>query len=446
MATTPAISAPTDRNPLATSAAAPTRGRGGFDLFDKFFRETQPQIVFEWHDRESSAVGFVAMNSLRGGAAGGGTRLKPYPSHDDARREAVNLAKTMEMKFRVCGPAIGGGKSVIDYDPGPGTPEERLARKRGVLQRWYRAVKPFLAHCYGTGGDVGVSDDLVIELFREIGLDDPQGGIVRGHFGRLVDQRVDNLQRGVSLEVDEIVIGRERFKVNDLITGYGVAKAAYHYFDLRSQSIDGKRVVVEGFGNVGAAAAYLLAADGAKVVGITSAHPQDRSKILAAFATEGRSLAVDELLLRRRGTELHESDACVFDRNDPALWTTPADVFVPAAISETIDRQRLAWMRQAGVKLIVPGANVPFRVSEAGLDREADAAMAVVPDFVANCGMARCFAYLMESPNADISWRGIAQDTERCIRRGLERIWDDANPDTGFLDRAYATYLDGLVI
>ncbi len=66
----------------------------------------------EWHDDRTTAKGWLCINALRGGAAGGGTRMRPGGTRD----EAVFLAKTMQAKFNVCGPRIGGGKSVIDFD------------------------------------------------------------------------------------------------------------------------------------------------------------------------------------------------------------------------------------------------------------------------------------------------------------------------------------------
>ena len=53
-----------------------------------------------------------------------------------------------------------------------------------------------------------------------------------------------------------------------MITGFGVAEAVRHYYDIYGGSVKGKRAVVQGFGNVGAAAAFYLAQMGAKVVGI----------------------------------------------------------------------------------------------------------------------------------------------------------------------------------
>ena len=71
------------------------------------YENKSPEIVFEWKDPQSDAIGWVVINSLRGGAAGGGTRMRKGLT----KYEVLSLAKTMEVKFTVCGPAIGGAKS-----------------------------------------------------------------------------------------------------------------------------------------------------------------------------------------------------------------------------------------------------------------------------------------------------------------------------------------------
>ena len=102
------------------------------DLLEKFENKT-PEIVFEWSDAETEAKGWLVINSLRGGAAGGGTRMRVGLD----KREVESLAKTMEVKFTVAGPDIGGAKSGINFDP-------REPKKDGVLRRWYKAVYPIL--------------------------------------------------------------------------------------------------------------------------------------------------------------------------------------------------------------------------------------------------------------------------------------------------------------
>ena len=100
-----------------------------------------PEIVFEWNDEHTDAKGWLVINSLKGGAAGGGTRMRKGLT----KKEVVSLAKVMEIKFSVCGPSIGGAKSGIDFDPWD-------PRKTEVLERWYKAIRPLLKFYYGTGG------------------------------------------------------------------------------------------------------------------------------------------------------------------------------------------------------------------------------------------------------------------------------------------------------
>src|SRR4030095_14297123 len=88
------------------------------------FEHKQPEIVFEWKDAETEAMGWVVINSLRGGGAGGGTRMR----RNLDKREVESLAKTMEIKFSVSGPAIGGAKSGICFDPSDPRKSEGLGR------------------------------------------------------------------------------------------------------------------------------------------------------------------------------------------------------------------------------------------------------------------------------------------------------------------------------
>ena len=125
------------------------------------YEHKQPEIVFEWKDAETEAEGWVVINSLRGGAAGGGTRMRIGLN----KHEVESLAKTMEVKFTIAGPAIGGAKSGINFDPND-------PRKEGVLKRWYGAVKPLLKNYYGTGGDLNVDEiHEVIPITAELGID-----------------------------------------------------------------------------------------------------------------------------------------------------------------------------------------------------------------------------------------------------------------------------------
>lgn len=263
------------------------------DLLKKFENKS-PEIVFEWKDSETEAEGWVVINSLRGGAAGGGTRMRKGLD----KREVESLAKTMEVKFTVSGPAIGGAKSGINFDPSD-------PRKAGVLQRWYKAVLPLLKNYYGTGGDLNVDEiHEVIPITESYGLWHPQEGIVSGHFQANEPQKIrkiGQLRQGVSKVLEDPQFtpnGSKKYTVADMITGYGVAEAVKHYYTLWGGQLSGKRAVIQGWGNVGAAAACFLAVEGVKIVGIID-------RMGGIIREEGFSLdEIRALFLNREGNQL----------------------------------------------------------------------------------------------------------------------------------------------
>ena len=233
------------------------------ELLD-LYENKSPEIVFNWNDPETEAEGWVVINSLRGGSAGGGTRMREGLDMN----EVLSLAKTMEVKFTVSGPAIGGAKSGINFNPND-------PRKKGVLERWYKAVSPLLKSYYGTGGDLNVDEiHEVIPITEECGVWHPQEGVFSGHFQPTeADKinRIGQLRQGVIKVLENPEVSPDvsrKYTVADMITGYGVAEAVHHYYNIYGGDIKGKRAVVQGFGNVGSAAAYYLSQMGAKVVGI----------------------------------------------------------------------------------------------------------------------------------------------------------------------------------
>jgi len=420
----------------------------GFALREEYMdhARTPPKEVVEWFDPESDAVGYLAVNSWRGGAAGGGTRMRRFATADEARKTAIDLAKTMEMKFRVSGPDIGGAKSVISYSPG--------ADKDEVLRRWFRYIWPYLKDRYGTGGDLNVDDKDVIRLFGEVSselshgactLADPQQGIVYGFYSDHHAERINSLQNGVPQRVDGLGLRLDGQAPTtlDLITGFGVAYAAKRFHEMRDESIRNKRIVMEGFGNVGAAAAYFFAEAGAQIVGIITLDPQNPSRLLVRTA-ERNSLDITKLISERVGNELGAGDS--IDADDQSFWDTRADVFIPAATSGTIDEDRVKRLVSSGVKLISPGANVPFRAP--AIEKIADAQLAVLPDFIANCGMARAYAHFMEhwrDGDASNRWPALANDVEATIADALEQIRAPSGDITGHLDRAYRHYISEIL-
>ncbi len=383
------------------------------DLLDKFENKT-PEIVFEWNDAETEAKGWVVINSLRGGAAGGGTRMRVGLD----KREVESLAKTMEVKFTVAGPAIGGAKSGINFDPND-------PRKKGVLKRWYAAVTPLLKHYYGTGGDLNVDEiHEVIPMTEDCGVWHPQEGVFNGHFQPREAQkinRIGQLRQGVLKVIENTKYtpaAENKYVVADMITGYGVAESVKHYYDIYGGSVKGKKVIVQGWGNVGSAGAYYLAQDGAIIVGIID-------RVGGLIKEDGFSLEeIRALFLAKEGNKLVADNMLSYDEVNSKIWDLNAEVFIPCAASRLITQDQVDRMISAGMEVIAAGANVPFADPEIFFGAIADYAdnkISIVPDFISNCGMARVFAYLMSNDLDAIDDEAIFLDTSNIIREALKK-------------------------
>lgn len=407
------------------------------DLLAKY-KEKKPQIIFEWNDTETEARGWVVINSLRGGAAGGGTRMREGLDMEEVK----SLAKVMEIKFSVSGPAIGGAKSGISFNP-------KDPRKNEVLQRWYTAVIPLLKNYYGTGGDMNIDEVKdVIPMTENLGLWHPQEGIVNGHYNPTPAQKIHKigqLRTGVSKKLEDLRFTpnlEEGYLVADLITGWGVAQSVEHYFDIWEKgNVKGKKMIVQGWGNVAATAAYYLAKSGAILVGIID-------KDGGVINENGYSLQeVEQLLEDRDVNKLVSKDMMSFEDVNAKIWDVACDIFIPAAASKLVSEDQIGRLINKGCSVVSAGANVPFKGDDVFFGDTADFAdknLAYVPDFIANCGMARTFGYLMGS-EVEITDEAIFNDTSNKIKEALEATYAENNSNRNIAKTALSIALTKLM-
>ena len=273
-------------------------------------------------------------------------------------------------------------------------------------------------------------------------------GTPTGHFQPNEAQkvrRIGNLRQGVSQPVEDDQISPDtskKIRVADLITGYGVSESVRHYYDLTGASVAGQRVVVQGWGNVGAAAALYLAHAGAHVVGIID-------RVGGILRPEGLSTdEVKDLFLNKDGNVLRVDNMLSFEEVNAQIWDLAADVFLPCAASRLVTQDQVERMARAGVEVIASGANVPFAdeaIFYGPIAEYADQRMAVIPDFIANCGMARVFAYLMSDEDVDMSDAAIFRDTSETIRQALAKVLADDSAKTLVTAKAFERALKFLV-
>ena len=403
----------------------------------KKYEEKTPEIVFHWNDAETEAEGWTVINSLRGGAAGGGTRMRIGLNEN----EVLSLAKTMEVKFTVSGPAIGGAKSGINFDP-------HDPRKRGVLERWYKAVSPLLKSYYGTGGDLNVDEiHEVIPITEQSGVWHPQEGVFNGHFAPTeADKinRIGQLRHGVIKVLENTAYSPDvsrKYTVADMITGYGVAEAVRHYYDIYGGNVKGKKAIVQGFGNVGAAAAYYLAQMGAKVVGIID-------RVGGVINPDGFTFEeITNLYHGKDGNTLVAENMIPFEEINEKIWNLECEIFAPCAASRLITKEQISQMIETGLEVISCGANVPFADKEiffGSIMEYTDERVSLIPDFISNCGMARVFAYFMER-KVQMTDEAIFNDTSMTIKNAIKNTFDNNSSKTNISKTAFEIALKQLV-
>ncbi len=407
------------------------------DLLKKFENKT-PEIIFQWQDSQTDAKGWVVINSLRGGAAGGGTRMRVGLD----QHEVISLAKTMEVKFTVSGPPIGGAKSGINFDPND-------PRKKEVLKRWYAAVTPLLKHYYGTGGDLNVDEiNEVIPITEDCGVWHPQEGVFNGHYQPRESQkinRIGQLRQGVlkTIESKNYTPDIERkFVIADMITGYGVAESVKHYYNIYGGNLKNKRVIVQGWGNVGSAAAYYIAQDGAKIVGII-----DRDGGL--INEKGFSFEeIKKLFLNKNGNAINDKNLLSFEEINDQIWDLKSEIFLPCAASRLITKDQVERMLKSGIEVIAPGANVPFADKEiffGPISDFTDQNTSLIPDFISNCGMARVFAFLMGNDLERMEDESIFKDTSKTIQNALEDVFEKNSSSKNISKTAFEIALKQLI-
>ena len=181
------------------------------------------------HDAESGAWIFVCVHSTVLGPAGGGTRMRVYPTAADGLADAMRLSAAMTRKMAAAGMPRGGGKAVL------AVPELPIGEPRKRLLRRYGALVASLGGSYRTAGDMNISPedlDVVAETCPWVYGTTGRGGN----------------------------------------SGRGTARAALHAIRATLEhmfgtpELDGRSVLVQGAGSVGAILARELADGGARVL------------------------------------------------------------------------------------------------------------------------------------------------------------------------------------
>jgi glutamate dehydrogenase (NAD(P)+) len=350
-----------------------------------------PYLVSEWHDHATGARGWFVIDRLVGGMCSGGIRMRPGVTVD----EVTQLARTMSHKMAVLDIPYGGAKSGIDCDPAS-------AQAPAVLRGFIEAMRPFIAERYATGADLGTREDDIIAACQLAGLTHPLQAGFKTEGGA-----------GLSRVKQALALTSEGIPITELIAGYGVAECTMEASDVLGLPLKGATVALQGFGNVGGAAARFLDRAGARITVVAD---------IEGTIVDENGLDVPHLLsIRDRFGRIDRKRLKPGTRREPepAWLGHPVDIMIPAAIGNAI---RADNQEAINCRLLVEAANNPVTL-EAETQLE-DRGITILPDFVANAAAAFLFGGLLEKrlePSLDSIFTVTSRQLRSTTRELLER-------------------------
>ncbi len=314
------------------------------EIFVRYSDEYGPEKVCYIYEPRVGLKGIVVVDNTAAGPAIGGIRMAP----DITTEEVFRLARAMTWKNALAGLPHGGGKSGIIADP-------KAPNKETLIRHIARGMEALQG--YIPGPDMGTDETAMAwvrdEIGRSVGLSKVLGGIPLDQIGA---------------------------------TGYGLAVCAEVAQEFAEIDLEGARVVVQGFGNVGSHAARYLQERGSILVGASD---------LDGTVVDPGGIDVDKLTEVKAKTG-HVTTYDGGEKLPVDAWIdVPCDIFVPAARPDVIDETNAARLK---CKLVLQGANIP--VTPRAERMLHDAGIVSVPDFVANAGGVIC---------ASVEYRGGTQ-------------------------------------
>lgn len=313
-------------------------------------------------------VGWRVHHNTTRGPAKGGIRYHPGVTRD----EVVALAIGMSLKTAIMNLPLGGAKGGIAIDPKTMTSGE-LER---ITRRYVSELIPFL----GPDKDVPAPD---------VGTNAQVMAWVLDQYSASVGHIVPGVVTGKPIELGGS-LGRES------ATGRGAVEAAALAGEKIGIPLSGSRIAIQGYGQVGAWAARLAQARGAKIVGLADVGGSIHNP-------NGIDLAMVDRKLREGAKSVVETGAgdVIGKGLDGAtkVLFVDCDIVMPCALGDAVDEQIASQIK---AKLVVEGANGPLtpKADEVMQDR----GIIVVPDIYANAGGVTC-SYLEQCQNfAHLSW------------------------------------------
>lgn len=332
---------------------------------------------------------FRVLYSDARGPGKGGIRFHPEVNLEEVK----NLSFLMALKCALVEIPFGGAKGGVEVDPKTlsAAEVERLSRS------YVREIHQFI----GERVDIPAPD---------VNTNAAIMGYMVDEYAKLHGSFVPGVITGKPL-----ALGGSRGR--NEATSLGGAYVLRTYLAHIGESVQGKTVAIQGFGNVGSNIARILHDWGAQVVAVSDARR-------AVYCAHGLDIP---RLIEQGLEEVLQSDQNVTEITNQELLTTAVDVLIPAAISHQITTDNAGDV-EAGV--ILEMANDPVTTDADSILQAAG--KVVIPDIMANAGgvMVSYFEWVQNSSNDYWSLERVHAELEERMTAACKRVLEmsDATP------------------
>src|ERR1700720_2465269 len=328
-------------------------------------------------------IGYRVHHSIVRGPGKGGIRYAPNVTLDEVRA----LASWMTWKCAVVNIPFGGAKGGVICEP------EKLSR--GELERITRRYTSELIEWFGPERDVPAPD---------LGTNAQTMAWIMDTYSMHVRRTTTPVVTGKPIEM-----GGSQGRLS--ATGRGLMIVCDKTVAKLGRRRTDTRVIVQGFGNVGSAAASLMHAAGYKIVGLADIHG-------GLYNEKGFDVpAVENWVIRQR-QPLPDFPGGGTRMTAQEVLFQPCDIVVPAAIENQITSENVHRLQ---ARILCEGANGPTTAyADADLDRKG---IFVIPDILANAGGVTVSYFEWVQDRQGFFWReSVVNDRLKDI---LERSFDD---------------------
>jgi glutamate dehydrogenase/leucine dehydrogenase len=294
--------------------------------------EFGPEYEIEVRDYHAGLEAYLVIDNTARGVGKGGIRFVS----DITKEEVFGLARAMTWKNALADLPFGGAKA--------GIRKTDKSSEENLIRAFATKIKPILNSLYIAGPDMYTGE-------REM-------GIIAGIGGNDSATGKPSQMGGLPHELGS--------------TGYGVAVSIKEGMKALGESVEGKRIAIEGFGNVGTFSAKFLSEMGASIVAVSDSK---------GFIYAKGGLDVGELI--RTKSEQGSVTAYKADMTGPHEWLfeADADIVIPGARPNSINEGNYSKIK---AKYIFEAANIPMSAETE--KKLCSIGKMVFPDILVNAG------------------------------------------------------------